>query len=132
MSKKIKGLLILVVSLICSLCVVACNPSTSESQSESSTHVCQFTNWETSKDATCEEDGEEIAYCECGESSVRSIPSLGHDLKDGEVITPSTCDKHGKREVNCSVCEYKGQVDPIHSAIMKTLKRSCFTTALPL
>ena len=97
MSKKIKGLLILVVSLICSLCMVACDRATSESQSESSTHVCQFVDWETSKDASCVEDGEEISYCECGESSVRPIPATGHSLVDGDVITPSTCDTHGKK-----------------------------------
>ena len=112
MNKLFKGLLICAFSIICALSVVACSKTVTpggDTPTESQQHVCQFENWETKKDATCEEDGEEIGYCSCGKTSVREIPSVGHSYKDGEVLTPSTCEEHGLMQIVCENCGNESQ-----------------------
>ena len=112
MSKLLKGLLILSLSVICTLCVVACDSPVIPSPSsvpESQPHVCQFENWQTTKDASCEEDGEETGYCKCGESSVRALPATGHNYQDGAVLSSSTCKEHGLQQVICKNCGGESQ-----------------------
>ena len=131
MNKKIKGLLIFVMSVICSFCVFACDPTqgaTSESVSESETHVCQFENWQTVKEASCEEEGEEKGYCACGETSTRPISALGHDYKDGDVIRQSTCSEHGLKKIICQNCEHEAEEElPLanHSFEEKEIAPTC-------
>ena len=112
MNKLFKGLLICAFSIICALSVVACDNNATPSvdtPTESQQHVCKFETWETKKDATCEEDGEEIGYCSCGKTTVREIPSIGHSYKDGEVLTPSTCKEHGVVQIVCENCGDESQ-----------------------
>lgn len=48
---------------------------------EHTEHV--FGEWETSKEATCTENGEEIRHCECGETETRVVEATGHNYVDG-------------------------------------------------
>ena len=62
--------------------------------------------WETIKEATCTEDGEEALVCEdCGvKFESRVLPARGHSYGEWEVTLEPTCTMPGKRIQTCSEC----------------------------
>ena len=56
----------------------------SSDEKTSSRHVHRFSSWETTKEPTCTEDGQEVSTCECGEQKFRTKPAFGHDFVDIE------------------------------------------------
>ena len=46
-------------------------------------HKHDWSTWQTVKEATCSEEGQEIRTCECGEVETKNIPILDHDGTTG-------------------------------------------------
>ena len=71
----------------------------------------QHTFTTTKKDATCEEAGEVITACACGETYKTVIPATGHTLDEG-TVTAATCENEGKIVYSCTAanCTYKKEV----------------------
>ena len=65
-----------------------------------------FGEWEVEIPATCEEDGEQLQYCQnedCREVNYEVIPALGHKYKT--ITDKATPYNDGYSERFCSVCE---------------------------
>ncbi len=71
----------------------------------------QHTFKTTTKAATCEEAGEVITACACGETHKTVIPATGHTLDEG-TVTAATCENEGKIVYSCTAkdCTYKKEV----------------------
>ena len=127
MKGKIKGVLLLVLAVIFSLCLVACD-QTSESVPNSQTHECQFENWQVSVEAGCETDGEEIATCSCGETSTRVVPAIGHSFGEWTGVSESTCSVKGKEKAVCGTCGKEQERElPLleHSFVAMEIEPTC-------
>ena len=64
--------------------------------------------YKTAKPSTCTENGNKDGYvCSvCGEiiSGCETIPAIGHEFDDGEIIKNATCTENGAVTYKCSVC----------------------------
>ena len=58
-----------------------------------------FGEWETTKDATCVELGEQVRACACGETETQVIPVTGHSYNS--VVTAPTCLEQGYTTHTC-------------------------------
>ena len=63
-----------------------------------------YGEWTVTKEAKCEESGEESRSCECGETQTRTIPATGHSWDVGKVTTAATCEKEGVKTYTCTTC----------------------------
>lgn len=72
----------------------------SDEQPSSSTHKHSYGEWQTTKPATCTEDGEKERVCECGDKQTEKIPATGHTFVEGaeEYI------QDGVKYLECSAC----------------------------
>ena len=62
-----------------------------------------YGEWETIKEPTCSEDGQETATCDlCGVRQTKTISKLEHDWGEGVVTTEPTCTTAGVRTYTCS------------------------------
>ena len=79
---KLKRILALVFAVLAVFFISACdNEETTEP------HVHVFGEWETVKDATCEENGEEKRICACGTEEKQDVPAKGHtEVVDKAVV----------------------------------------------
>lgn len=94
MTKRLRFCLILILSLVLTLCLSACG--------------CRhdYGEWEVVREATCLKEGRQERECEkCGDVKSKSIPKGDHDYKDGDILTPATCLEDGEMEQVCSVCD---------------------------
>lgn len=67
-------------------------------------HVHEFSDWKTSKVATCITEGEEQRICECGEVETRKVNTTAH-IEVIDKAIEATCLEGGKTEgKHCSVC----------------------------
>ncbi len=68
-------------------------------------HVCDYSEWEVTKDPTCTERGEEERYClECFDTQTRYTKLADHTPEDFEGLA-ATCTKEGKTAGQyCSEC----------------------------
>ncbi len=64
--------------------------------------------WETTKFATCTEDGEETGTCPCGHSDTRVVDMTDHKYTDPVVKKPATCTEDGIKSGTCIVCKKTG------------------------
>ena len=64
-----------------------------------------FSEWETTKDATCVELGEQERSCACGEIESQSIDAMGHTEGEWIIDVDAICNKNGSKHQICSVCE---------------------------
>ena len=79
----------------------------SDEQPSSSTHKHSYGEWQTTKPATCTEDGEKERVCECGDKQTEKIPATGHTFVEGaeEYI------QDGVKYLECSVCHNAGALE---------------------
>ena len=70
-------------------------------------HIHFYGEWRTTKTPTCFENGEEVRFCDCGESQTNEIAKLAHEFKNGICencgMDPSTC-LHEYIDGVCWVC----------------------------
>lgn len=67
-------------------------------------HMHKYDEWIVVSDSTCAEAGQQIRYCECGESQVEMIPTLPHTEVIDDSVAP-TCSVTGLTGgTHCSVC----------------------------
>ena len=67
-------------------------------------HIHSY-SFEIIKAATCEEAGEKIYTCGCGDSYSETIPALGHNTVKVS-STSATCEKGGTSTYKCTRCNY--------------------------
>ena len=68
-------------------------------------HKHSFGEWSTSREPTCEKEGEQVRTCSCGEVQKESISKLSHSPVTIEKVSPS-CNSVGYTEgVMCEDCE---------------------------
>ena len=80
--------------------------SSSIDESTSSPHVHAWSDWNTTKSATCTEDGTRTRTCSgCGQSETETINALGHDWNEGVITTPATESTPGVRTFTCKRCK---------------------------
>ena len=96
MSRNRKLFALLCSVLLCAVCLTACG--------KGSAHAHAFGEWETTKEATCLEKGEEVRRCDCGQTESRIIPSPEHAFGEWEVDRQPTCTQQGRRYRTCAVC----------------------------
>lgn len=82
----------------CSKCIY----TVKENVVEATGHT--FGQWSVATAATCEEDGEEIRSCHCGETETNVLPALGHNWDEGQVAKPPICVEDGQLLYTCSNC----------------------------
>lgn len=97
MKKTIKAILLTCIVMLACVFLLACD-------GEDETHIHNFGEWRTVKNATCTAKGEEQRSCSCGEKEIQSIEAIGHtEVIDAAVS--ATCTEEGKTEgKHCSVC----------------------------
>ncbi len=59
--------------------------------SSESEHIHNYSEWETTKNATCTDDGEASRFCSCGDTQIKNIASKGHDWKNATCESAKTC-----------------------------------------
>lgn len=65
----------------------------------------QWDFWETTKEATCTEEGEKQRECiNCHTLDYEKIPPLGHSYDNGKVTKEPTLDEEGLKVVTCTRC----------------------------
>ena len=84
-------------------------------------HDCEtaghlWSEWETTVEATCTEDGSEVRTCgACGETETNVIPAAGHAWSEWETVTDATCTEDGSEIRTCGTCgETETNVIPAH------------------
>ena len=75
----------------------------SDEQEDIPTHTHAFGKWEIIKNVSCEENGERVRYCGCGEKQEEIIPASHTEVVEKAV--EATCQSKGLTEGRyCSVC----------------------------
>ena len=92
MTKKILCVIVITLALVCVL--ASCG------------HEHEWSEWQTTKEATCTTHGLRERTCECGEKESQSIAKLDHSFGEGETIQPN-CLIEGKRSRFCERCGYE-------------------------
>ena len=100
MKKLIKTLVVTSIFTF-SFILSACGDN-NQTQQENHTS-CYFSNWETLRPATCHDEGEEIGYCECGNTQIRNVPMTNHNYHEYIEREPS-CQEEGTIVTECSEC----------------------------
>ena len=78
--------------------------SVDEDYEDDPVHIHTYENWITTTNPTCTIAGVETGTCECGETTTRSIPALGHSFGAWSVSVPATEDAEGLQVRTCSGC----------------------------
>ena len=61
--------------------------------------------WKTTRNATCEKDGQESRTCsQCGKTETRTIKKLGHNWGSWQTSKKATCTAQGQETRKCSRC----------------------------
>ena len=79
--------------------------SSSNNSSSSSAHTHNWGSWQTTKEATCTEAGEQKRTCSgCNEEETQSINALGHNWNAGVVTKEATAEEEGIKTFTCQRC----------------------------
>ena len=71
-------------------------------------HNHQWSEWQTSKNPTCTEDGYNSRVCDdCGETQTTTISATGHSFGEWQTENAGTCLVAGTDAQYCSICNYK-------------------------
>ena len=62
---------------------ISIEESTTKEESTTEAHICEFGEWNTIKDATCTEKGEQERYCSCGEKEINNVDTTAHIYVNG-------------------------------------------------
>ena len=109
--KKIVLFCLLILTLV--FAFAACGgketPPNNESENGGNTvHTHSFGEWDLTVKPTCEENGEKVRYCSCGEKHTETVLPLGHTPDEAveEDHVPATCYNKGSYEIviYCSNC----------------------------
>ncbi len=92
MAKKILCVIVITLALVCVL--ASCG------------HEHEWSEWQTTKEATCTTDGLKERVCECGEKDTQTISMLEHSYGEWQTIQPN-CLIEGKRARFCERCGYE-------------------------
>ena len=100
-------------------------------------HDCEtaghlWSEWETTVEATCTEDGSEVRTCgACGETETNVIPAAGHAWSEWETVTDATCTEDGSEIRTCGTCgEKETNIIPAHGhhvVLVESKPASCET-----
>ena len=75
-------------------------------------HSHSWSEWQTTKEATCTEAGEKERTCECGSKETDAIEAIGHSLGSWTITKESTCTENGTKEALCNTC-YQVVTEPL-------------------
>lgn len=103
LEKTMKKHALMLISFLVVFCLLSCE--------QGAVHEHVWVEEEVSRAATCEEDGEAIMKCSCGETKTVKIDKLGHDIV--EVVTDPTYLQKGKIEYKCSNCGVTDLMKPV-------------------
>ena len=71
-------------------------------------HEHQWSEWQTSKNPTCTEDGYKTRVCDdCGKSQTTTISATGHSYGEWQIEKAATCLASGIDAQYCVTCNYK-------------------------
>ncbi len=104
----ISFLLIMTLSLAVS-CLGNCSDDKDDRRDrDKNEHECDFGEWETAKEPTCEQTGEKRRQCKCGEVESEEIPKKNHTPADAVIENEekATCKAGGSYDsvIYCSEC----------------------------
>lgn len=68
-------------------------------------HQHEWSEWQTSKEATCITEGVETRTCKCAKSETRSLVAKGHTYGEWIIESEATCTANGSKRMVCSDCE---------------------------
>ena len=73
-------------------------------------HTHQWSEWQSSKEATCTQDGTNIRICDgCGENQSMLIKSTGHTFGEWNTTKEASCTQNGSSERKCACGEKETQ-----------------------
>ncbi len=98
--KKLLRILLLICAL--TLCLASCGKNDGKDSPE---HTHSFGQWSTTTAETCETDGLDTRYCNCGEYQTRVITKTGHNITES-VTKAATSYSSGEKTEECSNCNY--------------------------
>ncbi len=99
-------------------------------------HQHTYSDWQTVKEPTCTQEGEEQRDCTvCEAAEVQSVPAHGHSYGVWDLIQEPTCTEPGQEKRTCAHCDYF-ETQPVaengHAYVGRTTTPTCtedgFTT----
>lgn len=96
-----KKLLVLAAIFALIMALASCTP-TDQPGGDGPEHTHDFV-LDSTTNATCEADGEEIYKCECGEEQRKVLPATGHNVQVVSTTLP-TCTRKGSETSRCLNC----------------------------
>ncbi len=79
-------------------------PEQNQPEQNQPAHTHTFSEWETTKKATCSTDGEQTRFCDCGEAQTKNVPATEHTIVIDNAVE-ATCTETGLTEgKHCSSC----------------------------
>ena len=97
---KLKGLIV-IYSLFLIVLLVGCSPNSSSD--EEYQHIHSYTET-ILVSPTCEETGEAVYECSCGDNYRNVIKENGHDFGEEIINRSPSCTENGSRTSTCSTC----------------------------
>ncbi len=118
-----KPFFILAFILILLFALAACDGNTSGGNGgntgdtpggDNTPHTHAYGEWETTKEASCLEEGTKERICSCGEKESETIPATGHTFGEWIVDKEPTKEEDGAKHTVCTACGEQVQ-EKIHA-----------------
>ncbi|MBE6656138.1 MAG: hypothetical protein E7609_04645 [Ruminococcaceae bacterium] len=107
-----KAFLILSLILILVVAFAACDGGETPNGPNDLEHTHAYGEWETTKEASCLEEGMRIRRCACLEQESETIPATGHAFGEWTTTQELTCTADGTKERICSCGEKESETIP--------------------
>ena len=101
MAKKLLCVIVLALSLVCALASCGGN----EDSSGNSAHTHNYGEWETTKSATCTEEGVQERSCACGEKETQVLSIVDHVEGEWIIEREPTKAEDGAIYTECTMCK---------------------------